>query len=179
MENRDGTDLLDQVARPHPAALGGTLPMNGLDHSTTTSVSPHDEPVPGAADPLDREELRHHVEHPVDRDRKPDPLGPSPHRHVDRDHLAVDVQERAARIAGIDAGVGLDEVVIPLGAAHFDVAVERGDDAAGEGVFVAVGVAEGEHGLPDHEIARGADSGHRQRLDGVDLDDGQVGPGIV
>ena len=49
---------------------------------------------------------------------KPMPLGAGSHRHVDADHLAVDVQQRSAGIAGIDAGVGLDQIVVTLRIAH-------------------------------------------------------------
>ena len=45
---------------------------------------------------------------------------------VDADHLAVHVEQRAAGIAAVDGGVGLDEVVIGTG---IDVAVARRDDA--------------------------------------------------
>jgi hypothetical protein len=135
--------------------------------------------VPGLGDPLHRHQFRHHREGPVDRDRKPDALGTGSHRHVHANHLAGDVEQRAAGVAGIDRGVGLDEVVVPLRAAHLDVAVKGRDDAPGHGVFVAEGVAEGEHRLADHQIAGCADADHRQRLVDVDLEHGQVGAGIV
>ena len=49
-----------------------------------------------------------------DRNREADALGTLPHRHVDADHLAVDVHQRPARVAGIDAGIGLDQVLVAL-----------------------------------------------------------------
>jgi hypothetical protein len=117
--------------------------------------------VPGAVDPLDGEQFRDDRQRLVDRDREADPLGAGPHGDVDPDHLPVDVEERPAGVARIDARVGLDEVLVLLGAGHFDVAVQRGDDPAGDRVLVAVGVAEGEHRLADHEVVRGSDRDHR------------------
>ena len=39
-----------------------------------------------------------------------DALGAVAQGDVDADQLAVDVEQRAARVAGVDAGVGLDQV---------------------------------------------------------------------
>ena len=83
--------------------------------------------------------------------------------HVDADHVAVDVQQRAARVAGVDAGVGLDQVVVVLGVAHLHGAVQRADDAARDRMFVAVGVAHRDHRLAGHQIGRRADRSDRQR----------------
>ena len=47
-------------------------------------------------------------------------------RGVDTDHLAVEVEQRPARIAAIDGGIGLDVVVVRP---RIDVAVARRDDA--------------------------------------------------
>ena len=47
----------------------------------------------------------------VGRDRKADALRAHDHRGVDADDLAVRRDQRAAGIAGIERGVGLDDVV--------------------------------------------------------------------
>ena len=111
----------------------------------------------------------------VDGDGEADALRAGADGHVDADHLAVDVQQRPARVAGIDAGVGLDQVVVELGVAHLDRAVQRADDAAGDRVLVAVGVADRDDRLARHQVGGGAERHHRQRRAGVDLDDGQIG----
>ncbi len=72
------------------------------------------------------------------------------------DHLAFGVDQRAARVAGIDRGVGLDGVGDGEAVGCLDRAVEAGDDAGRE----APGVFEG-----------GADRGHR----GADVEVGGVG----
>ncbi len=95
--------------------------------------------------------------------------------HVDADHVAVDVQKRSARIAGIDAGVGLDKVVVELGVAHLDRAMQRADNAAGHRMFIAVGVADRDDGFARHQIGRGANGNHGQRIPRFDFDDGQIG----
>jgi hypothetical protein len=50
-------------------------------------------------------------------------------RGVYADHIAVEVEQRAARIAAIDGGVGLDVVVVGTG---IDVSVARRHDAGGD-----------------------------------------------
>ena len=47
----------------------------------------------------------------VDRDREADVLGIVDDRRVDADDLAVGVDQRAAGVAGVDGGVGLDQAV--------------------------------------------------------------------
>ena len=56
--------------------------------------------------------------------------------------------------------------------------MQGADDAAGDRVLVAVGVADRDHRLARHQVGRGADVDHRQLASGVDLDDGQVGLGV-
>ena len=47
----------------------------------------------------------------VDRDREADPLRRQDDRRVDADHLAPRVDQRAARVAGVQRRVGLEDVV--------------------------------------------------------------------
>ena len=47
----------------------------------------------------------------VDRDREPDALRGACLGGVDADDVAGGVEQRAAAVAGVDRGVGLDEVV--------------------------------------------------------------------
>ena len=91
--------------------------------STATSPCQVDGQPPGAqhlgGDPLDL----------VDRQGEADPLRPGPDGHVDPDQLAVDVDQRAARVARVDAGVGLDQVAIDLVVGERHVAMQGADDA--------------------------------------------------
>ena len=135
--------------------------------------------MPSPVDALDREQRGHHLKHPVHRDGEADPLRAGPDRDVDADHLAIDVEQRAAGVARVDAGVGLDQVVVPLRAAHLHVAVEGRHDAAGHGVLVAIGIAKGEHRLPDHQVGRRADRDHGERLVVLDLDHREIGSRVV
>ena len=98
--------------------------MDCFHDRSPATVGPHHESVPCLAHSLGGDELRDHVEHPVDRYGKPDSLGAGPHGDVDPDDFAVDIEQRAAGIAWIDGSVCLDEIVIPLGPADLDVSVE-------------------------------------------------------
>jgi hypothetical protein len=60
---------------------------------------------------------------------EPDPGAPRHDRGIDADDLALHVDERAAGIAGVDGGVGLEEVVE---GALTDLARLRADDAGGD-----------------------------------------------
>ena len=68
----------------------------------------------------------------VDRDREADPLVASRGRVdllVDADHAPVGVEQGAARVAGVDRGVGLDRALDLEGGQRLDRAVGRRDDA--------------------------------------------------
>src|SRR5262249_3434748 len=52
------------------------------------------------------------ADHGVHGNGEADALGAGADGHVDADHFAVNVQQRAARIAGVDAGVGLDQLLV-------------------------------------------------------------------
>lgn len=93
-------------------------------------------------------------------------------RRNDADHLAVGVKERAARVAGVDRGGGLDHV--KRRSVDVDRAVGAGDDAlAHRERQLAKRVADGGDGLADPELGRVAD---RDRLKAglLDLDDGDI-----
>ena len=70
--------------------------------------------MPGGRQPARAQHLGRDSLDLVDRQGKPDPLRTGPHRHVDADQLAVDVDQRSPRVPGIDAGVGLDQVAVDL-----------------------------------------------------------------
>ena len=69
---------------------------------------------------------------------------------------AVDVEQRAAGVAGVDRGVGLDEVAVEAVPAA-SRSVDRRDDADGHRVRQAEWIADGDRGLADHEVVRRAE----------------------
>jgi hypothetical protein len=115
---------------------------------------------------------------------KPMPSLPLPadDRRVDPDHLAVHVDQRAARVAPVDRRVGLDERLIARQAAaiHVDpqgVPLERRDDARGDTL------AQLERGADRHDQLADLEPGAVALGQGlvagvVDLDHGDVG-GLV
>ena len=80
-------------------------------------------------------------------------------RGVDADHLARRVEQRAAGIAGVDRGIGLDEVVEGAGA---DLPPAGRDDARGDGAAEAEGIARRQHPGPDPG-GGGRAPGHREQ----------------
>jgi hypothetical protein len=96
------------------------------------------------------DELLHDGVRNDDRDREADAdvaAGGTDDRRVDADELALEVDERAARVARIDRGVGLDEMLVafPRQAA----AAERRDDARGRRLADAERVADRDHEVAD------------------------------
>ena len=90
-----------------------------------------------------------------DRDREPDPLvasarGPElVNLLVDPDHAAVGVEQRPARVPGVDRGVGLDRALdVELGQ-RLDRAVGGRDDADGQRVVLAERAADRRDRLAD------------------------------
>ncbi len=94
---------------------------------------------------------------------------------VDPDHVAVGVEQRAARVAGVDRGVGLDRAVDLELAQRVDRAVGGRDDADRQRLLLAERAADRRHRLADRHVALGAE---RQRLEvealGVDLEQRDV-----
>ena len=124
-------------------------------------------------------ELVHHRGRDVDGHCEADPdvpAGRPDDRGVDADQLAVQAHQRAARVARVDRGVGLDEVLVAL-----DVdpaAPERADDPRRDGLPEPEGVADGDDEVAD--LQRVAVS-HREGGESVGLDPEQrdVGPRIA
>src|SRR3989475_6138756 len=112
-------------------------------------------------------------------------------RGVDADHSAARVEERPARAAGVDRGVGLDDVAEPAAIRRPELAPERAHDADGERVVEPERVADGEDALADEERARHArrerhelllwrlDPEDREVLLGSDADDLRLPVGLV
>ena len=80
-----------------------------------------------------REDLRQHVQRRIGRDREADALRAHDHGGVDADHLAGRARERAARVAGIERGVGLDDVADQAAVLRAQRAPDGADDARRDG----------------------------------------------
>ncbi len=120
-----------------------------------------------------RQELFYHV----DRDREADAVGVGAHGRVDPHDLAAGVEERAAGVAGVDAGVGLEEVEISAWIQAFYVvagATLGREDAGGHGVGEAERVADG-HDPVAHVDRVGVAERDRGEARLFDLEDGDVG----
>ena len=152
-----------------------------VDHQRSTRLvrAVGHEAVPLVFELLDAEQLCRNGHHLVDRDCEANSLGAGPHGDVQPDHLAVDVHQRPAGVAGIDAGVGLDQIVVGLRVAHLNVAAQSADDTARDGVLVSKGVAQRDYGLAFHQVGRGADLDSCERLGSGDFDQRQVALGVA
>ena len=91
---------------------------------------------------------------------------------INADDFAVEVEERASRITGVDGGVGLNGVFDDhaVGLLHL---ADGTDDAAGEGSGEPEGIADGVDLLADLQIG-GIAEGHGLQTGGLDLKDSQV-----
>ena len=76
------------------------------------------------------------------------------------------------RVAHVDGGVGLDVAVV--GADAGDPAVERRDDAGGDGAAKAIGIADREHPVADPRLGAVAPVDERQ-VAALDLQQREVG----
>src|SRR3954470_11722524 len=83
---------------------------------------------------------------------------------VDADQPPRRIQQRPTRIAGIDRGVGLDHVRDLAAAAGRQPALERADDAAGQGLVEPEGIADRKCRLTDLEFGRTAQRHRRRQL---------------
>ena len=111
----------------------------------------HAEP-PAAHGAVGGELLLHRLDR-VDGDGEAEPLAGAHHGRVDPDHLPAGIQERAAGIARVDRGVGLDELVAPL-QVRLRAAPGRAHHAEGDGALEPEGVPDRDGELPHLEGRR-------------------------
>ena len=97
-------------------------------------------------------------------------------RGVDADQPAFDVEERAAGVAGVDRGVGLDEIFILLDAEP--APAERAHDAAAHRLPDAEGIADRQHHVAHFELVAVAER-RRGETGRVDFHDRHIGLGIA
>ena len=83
---------------------------------------------------------------------------------VHADEPAGAVQQRAAGIAGVDRGVGLDDVLDRHLGDRLDLPAQGADDAGGQGLVEAERVADGVDVLADLQVVGGADLDRMQSL---------------
>jgi hypothetical protein len=131
----------------------------------------------GALDRAGGDELLGDVAREIDGHREADALRVRVDRRVDADDLAADVAQRTTRVAEVDAGVGLDKVLV-VGRATEDVevgATHRAHDADRDrAAQIAERIADGDRPVTDAELVRVAERQHRQ-VATLDLDHGHVG----
>ncbi len=124
-------------------------------------------------------ELRHHAHDGIHWHSETDASGRTRRAvdgGVDADQPPGRIEQRAAGVAGVDSGVGLDQVIDGRPAPFaVEGAVERRDDAGGERPVQSEGIADSEHFLPDLEVGTGAHrySGRALEAD-ADLEHGDV-----
>ncbi len=80
-----------------------------------------------------------------------DALGVIADRLVDADQLAVQVDQGAAAVAGVDGRVGLQNVVVD-GVAIIQAAIHGAQDALGNAVLQAKGIPDSQHGFTQHQV---------------------------
>jgi hypothetical protein len=128
----------DALSAGDPEALrqiGGHRVLDGDPH-----VAAHHVAVRG--------ELRSHVAQLLDGNGETDPLARGVHGGVDADHGAPRVEQGPTRIAGVDGGVGLDEIVVPRSPARVHVPPSfEADDPGGHRTGEPEGISDGDHPL--------------------------------
>ena len=95
----------------------------------------------------------------VRRDREADAVvaaGVALDLRVDADHLALEVEQRAAGVAVVDRRVGLDRVVDREVVRRGHLAVERADDAARDRVLEAERAADRDDAVADLDVVESA-----------------------
>jgi hypothetical protein len=125
------------------------------------------------------DQLAEHEACRVGSDCKADALSAHDHRGVDADDLAVGRNERSAGIAGIERGVGLDQIVDEAAGARAQRTAERGHDTRRHRRFETERIADGDHQLAALQLLGIAERRRRQRHRFVDAQQREVGVGII
>ena len=97
-------------------------------------------------------------------------------RGVDADHLAVHVEHRSARIAAVDRGIGLEEIVIGAG---IDLARARRQDSGRHRAAQPEGIADRQHPIADPDLVAVAELDRGERLGRFDAQQRQIGLGVL
>ena len=180
-------DVGDDVAGLQAGFIGGAAGLNGFDHDAVGDAEfLHEHGIiaaiflesnsDGAAgDFAVGDELIVNADDGGGRQREADTLESAAagvNGGVDADHFAGHIHERAAGIAGVDGGVGLDEALELMA----DVgAVFGADDSGGDGGIQAEGAADGENPIAHLHAIGIAELGDGEVVVGFNFDDGEVG----
>src|SRR5829696_5662772 len=189
-EHRIVADGDDEILRPDAGAFGRRAGdhLDDLDAARAADRGRNRRRQrPGAAgDPDPRSAdapVAHQRRHDLRRrrvDRHGEAEADARDRRVDPDDAAAPVDERAARVARVQRGVGLDHVVDHAhgaAGARRQRAAERGDDARGDRALEPVRVADRDHELADAQLGGVAE---RRRLERglVGAQHGEVREGV-
>ena len=93
---------------------------------------------------------------------------------VESDHLAVNVEEGPSGVAGIDGGIGLEDVAVEDLAVVAGFAVFGGKNPDGDGVGEAEGIAEDDHGFAEVKVVVGGEGNGGEGVGAVDFNEGEV-----
>ena len=185
--DRLAVDLGHNIPRFEPCLVGGipfedirnqgaalVFDLHALGDILTDVLNGNPQPSPGHL-PLGLQVRQDGFRH-ADRDGEPNSLPLRNDRRVDADHLALHVEERSPAVSRVDGGVGLDEIVIRPRADH---AALCADDPGGDGLLQAEGVPDGQNPVSHPELLRVARFRDRQAVVRFDLDQGDVGLGVL
>ncbi len=164
VEARNHIARLDSCAIGRPARhdLGdertlGAARSERFAERSVDRLNGHAEPtardVPGA------DELAQHFFESIGGNGETDAAPIRVDGRVDADHFTLEVEERASAVAGVDRGVGLDEIVV---GSRADGAIFRADDAHRHGVAEAEWVADGDDVFADAELLARSERGGGQ-----------------
>jgi len=119
----------------------------------------------------------------IDADGEAKALGSVDGGGVDADDFAIRGNQGAAGIAGIEGGVGLNDVVDHAAGVGAKGTSEGTDDSGGDGVLKTVGIADGDGYLADAKSLRIAEGDGSEIgsvvIKAIEADYGEVGGGIV
>ena len=121
--------------------------------------------------------LPHHFLGQVGGHGKADPLPLAADGGVDADHAPLQVEQRAARVAGVDRGIGLEKLAVGHVFRVENIASLGADYPHGNAVLKAERAPDGHHPIPDPDVA-GIAEGHLLQPLGGDLDEREVGAGV-
>ena len=171
---RGGTVLVDRFDDEviFAVAVRGIIDGFGIDHAEFQAVVSH------LSDGLTNHSLGD-LGDDVDGNREGDILRLLAHSGVQSDHLAVDVDQRAARIAGIDRGVRLDNARVGKILVHFERTIGPANDAARHGAAVSVRIADRVDVFGKLNAVGTSHANLLQRLLRLNLQDRQIGGDVV
>src|SRR5262249_37698683 len=146
--DRDVADLNEYVAGPESGLAGRRAAVDAIDEHAPRHAVAHLLDLIPAREAVDHRRAPPRAQHVIDDanhvvhgDGEADPLSARANGDVHAHQLALHVEERPARIAGVDARVGLDQRLVRHVLVQADVALDGADDAHADGMLVAIGVA--------------------------------------